>query len=79
NPSMLLYFFGYLGNFIFHFLGNLILRVTVYRLMHELGIKAIYPKRNLSIPNKQHKKYPYLLRDLKIVMFQRFFYPKETN
>lgn len=38
----------------------------VYRLMQELGIKAIYPKRNLSIPNKQHKKYPYLLKDLEI-------------
>ncbi len=38
----------------------------VYRLMQELGIKAIYPKRNLSIPNKQHKKYPYLLRGLNI-------------
>ncbi|MDN5354307.1 MAG: putative transposase [Candidatus Cloacimonadota bacterium] len=31
-----------------------------------LVIKAIYPKQNLSIPNKQHKKYPYLLRGLKI-------------
>jgi putative transposase len=30
----------------------------VYRLIQRLGIKAIYPKRNLSIPNKQHKKYP---------------------
>lgn len=38
----------------------------VYRLMHKLGIKAIYPKRNLSLPNKQHKKYPYLLRGLEI-------------
>ena len=38
----------------------------VYRLMQELGIKAIYPKRNLSIPNKQHKKFPYLLRGLEI-------------
>ena len=38
----------------------------VYRLMHELGIKAIYPKRNLSLPNKQHKKYPYLLRGLEV-------------
>lgn len=38
----------------------------VYRLMQGLGIKAIYPKRNLSLPNKQHKKYPYLLLGLEI-------------
>lgn len=34
--------------------------------MHEIGIKAIYPKRNLSLPNKQHRKYSYLLRGLRI-------------
>ncbi len=35
--------------------------------MHKLGISAIYPKPKLSISNKEHKKYPYLLRDLKLV------------
>ena len=36
--------------------------------MHEMGIEAFYPKRkkNTSIANKEHKVYPYLLRNLKI-------------
>jgi putative transposase len=36
------------------------------RLMRKMGLEAIYPKRNLSIPPLEHKKYPYLLRDLAI-------------
>ena len=31
-----------------------------------MGIQAIYPKRRTSLANIQHKKYPYLLRNLKI-------------
>jgi putative transposase len=31
-----------------------------------MGIEAIYPKKNLSIPNSQHKKYPYLLSGVDI-------------
>ena len=40
----------------------------VRRLMRKLGLEAIYPKRrcNTSLANKQHKKYPYLLRQLEI-------------
>ncbi len=38
----------------------------VYRLMKEMGIKAVIPKRCLSKPGKKHKKYPYLLRNLDI-------------
>ena len=34
--------------------------------MKELGIKAVIPKRCLSKPGKNHKKYPYLLRNLEI-------------
>ena len=34
--------------------------------MKELGLEAIYPKPNLSKPNKEHLIYPYLLRDLEI-------------
>lgn len=37
---------------------------TIYR---KLGLEAIYPKPKLSIKNKEHKIYPYLLRDTKIV------------
>jgi len=38
----------------------------VQRLMKIAGIKALYPKKNLSIKTQAHKIYPYLLRDLKI-------------
>ena len=40
----------------------------VRRLMRKLGLEAVYPKRrrNTSIANRQHKKYPYLLRRLAI-------------
>jgi len=41
-------------------------RDKVRRLMDIMGIAAIYPKKNLSLANKAHKKYPYLLRGLKI-------------
>lgn len=34
--------------------------------MQELGLKAIYPRPKTSQPNEAHKKYPYLLRGLKI-------------
>lgn len=35
-------------------------------MMREMGLRAIYPKRRLSIGNAQHKKYPYLLSGVKI-------------
>ena len=38
----------------------------VRRLMRLMGLNAIYPRRRLSAPNKAHKVYPYLLRDMKI-------------
>lgn len=34
--------------------------------MQKMGLEAVYPKQNLSRPHKEHKKYPYLLRGLKI-------------
>ena len=34
--------------------------------MRLMGIEAIYPKKNLSKPNPEHKIYPYLLRGLTI-------------
>jgi len=36
------------------------------RLMRKLGIAAVYPKKRLSLGNKEHKKYPYLLGGLEI-------------
>ena len=40
----------------------------IRRLMRKLGLEAIYPKprKNTSAADKQHKKYPYLLRQLEI-------------
>jgi len=38
----------------------------VRRLMKLMDIIAIYPKPNLSMPDLQHKIYPYLLRGMKI-------------
>ncbi len=41
-------------------------RHRVRRLMRKIGIEAVYPKKRTSTPNKAHKIYPYLLRDLVI-------------
>lgn len=41
-------------------------RGKVRRLMDRMGIGAIYPKKRLSISNKEHTKYPYLLRNVAI-------------
>jgi putative transposase len=38
-------------------------RKLTQRYMEEIGVKAVYPKPNLSKPNKRHKKFPYLLRN----------------
>ena len=37
----------------------------VRRLMRKMGLEAIYPKPKTSMPNKQHKIYPYLLKGVK--------------
>ena len=41
-------------------------RKRIQRLMQLMGLEAIYPKPNLSKADAEHKKYPYLLRDLEI-------------
>ena len=46
--------------------GHAVNRKRVQRLMQLMGIEAIYPKRNLSRPDKQHEVFPYLLRDLTV-------------
>jgi len=35
-------------------------------LYRELGIQAIYPRPHTSIGRKEHFKFPYLLKNLKI-------------
>ena len=44
-----------------------ICREQVQRLMRQMGIQAIYPKKRTTIPNPEHKKYPYLLKNLEII------------
>lgn len=46
--------------------GLCVNRKHVQRLMRMMGISAIYPKKNLSRPNVDHRKFPYLLRGLTI-------------
>jgi putative transposase len=46
--------------------GHRINRKRIRRLMRLMGLEAIYPKRRLSIPDLEHKKYPYLLSNLEI-------------
>lgn len=38
----------------------------VRRLMREMGLEAICPKRRLSIPDKENVIYPYLLRGVSV-------------
>lgn len=44
-------------------------RGYVQNLMREMGLQAIYPRKklNLSQGSKEHKKYPYLLRNMEII------------
>jgi putative transposase len=46
--------------------GHTVNRKRVQRLMRTMGIVARYPKRNLSLANRAHRVYPYLLRHLDI-------------
>ena len=47
--------------------GHIVNRKRIQRLMRVMGLEAIYPKQNLSKANKEHLKYPYLLRNRKII------------
>lgn len=44
--------------------GHAVNRKRVQRLMRLMGLEAIYPKPRLSAANKEHRKFPYLLRGL---------------
>ena len=46
--------------------GHKINPKRVRRLMALMGLQAIHPKRRTSVPAAGHKRYPYLLRGLKI-------------
>jgi len=48
--------------------GHYVNHKRIRRLMRQMGLEAVYPrrKRGLSIPDKQHKIYPYLLKGVRI-------------
>jgi putative transposase len=48
--------------------GHYVNHKRVRRLMRQMGLEAVYPrrKRGLSIPDNQHRIYPYLLKDVLI-------------
>ena len=46
--------------------GYKVNRKRIARLMREMGLQAVYPKRNLSKRHEGHKIYPYLLKGLNI-------------
>ena len=46
--------------------GYRVNRKRVARLMRQMGLQGIAPKKGLSWPNKEHPVYPYLLKGLDI-------------
>jgi putative transposase len=53
--------------------GYRVNRKRVFRLMRFMGIHGIVPKKKLSLPNKEHPVYPYLLTGLDIVRPNQVF------
>jgi len=49
-------------------MGHQVNHKRIRRLMRQMGLEAVYPrrKRGLSISDKQHKIYPYLLNGVEI-------------
>jgi len=46
--------------------GYRVNRKRVQRLMRKMGIQSLAPKPNTSVPRKEHKVYPYLLKGMYI-------------
>ena len=46
--------------------GEVVNRKRVRRLMEVMGLEAIHPGPRTTVPNPDHKVYPYLLRDVAI-------------
>ena len=46
--------------------GFLVGPKRVRSAMQKMGLEAIYPKPNLSTANREHKKFPYLLRSVSV-------------
>ena len=49
--------------------GHQVNHKRVRRLMRRMGLEAVYPrrKRGLTMPDKEHKIYPYLLKDAQVI------------
>lgn len=46
--------------------GYAINHKRILRIMRDMQIQALYPRPRTTISSAEHKKYPYLLRDVKI-------------
>jgi putative transposase len=46
--------------------GQAVNEKRVRRLLREMGLEAVYPKPRLSVPGKENRIYPYLLRGVAI-------------
>jgi putative transposase len=46
--------------------GHVVNSKRVRRLMRGMGFEAIYPKKKTTVSLKEHRKYPYLLRDVEV-------------
>ena len=46
--------------------GREVNRKRVQRLLRMMGLEAVYPKPKLSAPDRSHKVYPYLLRNVSV-------------
>ena len=47
-------------------IGLFVNRKRIQRLMRQMGITALYPRKRTSVPGQGHKVYPYLLKDLTV-------------
>jgi putative transposase len=47
-------------------MGHIVGRHRVRRLMHRMGLAAVYQRPRTSVPHPAHRVFPYLLRDLMI-------------
>lgn len=46
--------------------GKIVNRKRIQRLMRLMGIEGVCPRKSTSLPNEEHKIYPYLLRNITI-------------
>ena len=46
--------------------GHDVNRKRIRRLMIKMGLVAVYQRPKTTVPNPEHKIWPYLLRDMKI-------------